>query len=443
MNDERYVAAVEVCSSKIVAVVGKPHEDGRMEVIACDQERCIESVKYGVIQNLEETSMRIARIIERLERKPAVTPRKITKVFVGLSGRSVRSITTEVKMILQDETEITDAILCKLRDQALTTAVDSSLEVVDAIPRIYKVGKQETSSPKGMIGNQISATFDLIVCRPELKRNLSRTLQEKLHIPIAGFIVTALATAQLVLKDDEKRLGCMLVDMGAETTTVSIYKNGHLQYFATLPLGGRNITRDLTSLGHLLEEKAEDIKITSGNALPRESVSSLNMNGVSMTDVSNLIVARAEEIVANVIQQIYYAGLQEKDLPAGIVCIGGGSHLNGMPDLIKNLTNMTVRRGDLPQYIRIDDAKCLNTEMIEAASVLYAGAMNTEANCLEIPNQDALPITGEANQEEAGKERGGSEENGPRKEGLFSKLGQKIAGLFSSPEEDDSDLIDE
>ena len=288
--------------------------------------------------------MRIARILERLERKPAITPRKISKLFVGLSGRSVRSITTEVKMILQEETEITDRILGQLRDQALTTAVDNSLEVVDAIPRIYRIGKQETTSPKGMIGNQITATFDLIVCRPELKRNLSRTLQEKLNIPIAGFIVTALATAQIVLKPDEKRLGCMLVDMGAETTTVSIYKNGHLLYFTTLPLGGRNITRDLTSLGHLLEEKAEEIKITSGNAFPRESPSTLNVNGVSMADVSNLIVARAEEIVANVIQQIYYAGLTEKELPAGIVCIGGASKLNGITDLMKQQAAVKIDR---------------------------------------------------------------------------------------------------
>ncbi len=440
MNEEKYVAAVEVASSKIIAVVGRAHEDGRMDIIACDQERCIESVRYGVIQNLEETSMRIARILERLERKPAITPRKISKLFVGLSGRSVRSITTEVKMILQEETEITDRILGQLRDQALTTAVDNSLEVVDAIPRIYRIGKQETTSPKGMIGNQITATFDLIVCRPELKRNLSRTLQEKLNIPIAGFIVTALATAQIVLKPDEKRLGCMLVDMGAETTTVSIYKNGHLLYFTTLPLGGRNITRDLTSLGHLLEEKAEEIKITSGNAFPRESPSTLNVNGVSMADVSNLIVARAEEIVANVIQQIYYAGLTEKELPAGIVCIGGASKLNGITDLMKQLTSMTVRRGDLPQYIRVDDTKCLNSEIMETAGVLYAGAMNSDISCLEIPHKEELPVTGEANEEERLQEETRSRSR--KKSGKMSKWGERIAKFFSGPGEDDSDLIE-
>ena len=162
---------------------------------------------------------------------------------------------------LPDDTEINDDILRRLRDQALSTAIDSSLEVVDAIPRVYMVGKSETRSPKGAIGNKIHATFDLIVCRPELRRNLQRTISDKLDININGFVVTALSTAQVLLTSEEKRLGCMLVDMGAETTTVSIYKDGSLRYFATLPMGGRNITRDITSLS-LLEERAEDIKIT-------------------------------------------------------------------------------------------------------------------------------------------------------------------------------------
>ncbi len=270
MNKERYVAAIEVSSSKIMAVVGKMLGDGTLKVIASEHERGVEGVRYGMVQNLEETSIRVARIIDRLQKKPSISPRQISGLFVGLSGRSLRSISTTVSLSLPLDTEITDDILSRLRQQALQTAIDSSLTVVDAIPRTYLIGKYETASPKGAVGNSISATFDLIVCRPEMRRNLTRTLTEKTGIQIDGFIVTALATAQTVLSSEEKRQGCMLVDMGAETTTVSIYKDGHLVYFVTLPMGGRNITRDLISL-NLLEERAEDLKTTSGNAMPRET----------------------------------------------------------------------------------------------------------------------------------------------------------------------------
>ncbi len=296
MNKERYVAAVEVSSSKIMAVVGKVSDDGQVAVIATEQERGVEGVRYGIVQNLEETAMRIARILEKLQRKPAVAPRQITSVFVGLSGRSLHSISTKVSQTLPNEMEITQDILDRLYQQALATDIDASLCVVDAIPRTYTIGKYETQSPKGTIGNDIRAVYDLIVCRPEMQRNLTRTLSEKTAVDIKGFIVTALSTAQIILSSEEKRQGCMLVDMGAETTTVSIYKNGHLAYFATLPMGGRNITRDITSLG-VLEEKAEEIKVTSGNAIALESQTSLNLGGLKMSEVSGIIVARAEEIV--------------------------------------------------------------------------------------------------------------------------------------------------
>ena len=100
MTEDRYVAAIEISSSKIVAVVGKVRPDGQLCIIASEQEKGVESVRYGVIRNLEETSMRISRILSLLERKPAVAPRRITGLFVGLSGLSLRSIPTRVSINL-------------------------------------------------------------------------------------------------------------------------------------------------------------------------------------------------------------------------------------------------------------------------------------------------------------------------------------------------------
>jgi len=444
MNEEKYVAAIEISSSKIIAVVGKLLPSGELDILACEQEKGVESVRYGVIQNLEDTSMRIQRLLEKIERRPAVAPREITGVFTGLSGRSVRSISTEVKRNLPEDTEITDSIIDSLRKDALQTAIDSSLEVVDAIPRIYTVGKQETTSPKGAVGNRISAVYDLIVCRPEIRRNLMRTLPDKLGISINGAIVTALSSSMLVLTAEEKRLGCMLVDLGAETTTVTIYKNGHLRYFATIPIGGRNITRDITSLNTILEERAEEMKITSGDAISRDSISTLNINGVRLSDVSNLVVARAEEIVANIVEQISYAGLTERDLPGGIICIGGGSQLRGMTELLGNQSGLSVRIGQLPNYIHIEDSKVPHLEAIEVIGVLYAGATNSDAECLRMPHRDELPVTGQGNVDEPEEEV--KPEKRPKSPGkignFFSRMGTKVSSFFTGNDDDDSDLIE-
>ena len=183
MNEDRYVAAIEISSSKIIGVVGILRaSNNQLEIIACEQDSGMEGVRYGVIQNLEDTSLRIQSLLHKLQRRPAVAPRRITGVYVGLSGRSLRSLTTEVSKNLPEDTEITKDIIADLRAQALKSAIDNSLEVVDAIPRIFKVNKTETTSPRGMVGNVIRGTYDLIVCRPELKRNLIRTLHDKLKI---------------------------------------------------------------------------------------------------------------------------------------------------------------------------------------------------------------------------------------------------------------------
>ena len=438
---ERYIAAVEISSSKIIAAVGKTSGAGQLDVIAVEQENCVDGVRYGIIQNLEETALMTARIINRLEQRPGVAPRKIKSVFVGRSGRSLRNIPTEVSINLPDDTEITDDIINRLRSDALRTAIDNSLEVVDAVPRIYKIGKSETHSPKGAVGNCIHATYDLVVCRPELKRNIKRTLTDKLHIETEAFVVTALATGHLILTPDEKRLGCMLVDMGAETTTVTIYRKGSLCYFATIPLGGRNITRDITSL-NVLEVKAEEMKLTSGNAIARESTSSLNINGVKLSDISNLVVARAEEIVANVVEQMEYAGLKESDLPGGIICIGGGSRLQGITDILSQHAALPVRRGQLPAYVRIDDINAVNSEISQVVSVLYAGATLSNRECLEIPARQEIPEIGTKPAPEVAVEDVEPAEKKPGRTGrLFNSITERITRLFGNPD-DNSELIE-
>lgn len=444
MTQERYVAAIEISSSKITGVVGRYSGEGQLVIEAAEQESLKEGVRYGIVQNLEETSLRLSRIIDRLQRNPKIAPRKITGVFTGLSGRSLRSIPTTVRVDLPEETEITEAVVENLRQKALNSIVDNSLEIIDAVPCAYRVGNNETNSPIGTLGSEISATFDIIVCRAELKRNLLRTIQDKCGLDIRGLVVTPIATGHLILSDDEKRLGCMLVDMGSETTTVSIYQKGSLTYMATLPLGGRNITRDLTTLP-LLEEKAEEMKISVGNAIAGEATSSLNFNGIRSSDVSNIIVARSEEIVANILEQISYAGLKDKDLPGGIVCIGGASRLNGMVELLNRQSGLQVRNGRLPGYIHVPASLSATKDLIQVECVLYEGATLSEAQCLEEPHTEELPATGQIPEDpveddrlEDRRER--EKENKVQK--FVNRFQSRISRLFAAPDDEDSDLLD-
>ncbi len=395
MDNERYIAAIEIGSSKIIAAVGKT--DGvSLDIIAVEQTKGVEIVRFGIIQNAEETANRIIDIIDRLEARPEIYPRKINSLFVSIAGRSMRAIPIETQINLAEESEITEEDIANLRHQAMSTAIDNSLKVIDVVPRNYKVGGNTTQSPRGVIGNNISATFDLIVCRSVLERNLRRTISNKVGIDVANIVVTPLAAGHVLVSAEEKRLGCMLVDIGAETTTVVIFKSGHLHYYATLPMGSRFITLDLTSL-KILEERADQIKQVSGDALSTGPKSELNIDGIRLSDINNLVTARAEEIAANICEQIYYAGLTYADLTGGIIAMGGGFKLKNMAELVSKQCNLRIRTAKLPPTIMIEDAKAPEQDILQVTSVLYTAATHTDIECLKAPHVQELPDTGEPN----------------------------------------------
>ncbi len=445
-TDSRYVAAVEIGSSKIIAAVGIADEKGRLTILAVEQMKGLESVRHGIIQNAEDVASRLNAIIERLERRADIAPRQIEAIFVGLAGRSMKCVRVDSSLRLPEETEITAAHLDDLRNLALESAIDTSLEIIDAIPCSYDVARTETQNPVGIIGDSISATFDLIVCRPNLKKNLLRAIKDKTGIEVANFVVTPVAVSHLILRPEEKRLGCMLVDMGAETTTVLIFKNNNIQYFATLPMGSRNITRDIISL-NFLEERAEEIKKAQGCAVLPEVPSMIDIDDVPLRDIIDRIVARSEEIVANVIEQINYAGMTPNDLPGGIIAIGGGFKLSGMVDLISVKSGMSVRRGALPPFVEIDDTKAPASEIIQVGSILYAGATMSDKECLSAPVKEDLPHGDDPEDLPETPEETVSGKRGKKTEGgkpsgfgkFFGSLKGRMSSFFTGESDDDEE----
>ncbi len=438
MNQEKYIAAIEIGSSKISVAVGRTTPDGHLYIIAVEQEHTVECVCHGVIHNVEETASIISRLLSRLEKRTGVAPRKITSAYVGLAGRSLRNVPREITRNLPEDTEITKEILDGLRGDALLSHIDSSLEIIDAVPRTYLVNKTETRSAVGTFGSSIRAQYQLIAARPILRKHLERVVRDKVGLPIAGLVVTPLAVADLILSAEEKRLGCMLVDLGAETTTVTIYRNGALHYLAVLPMGGRTITADITSL-NVLEERAEEIKTTSGNAIPSENPSTLNLDGVKLSDVSNLVVARSEEIIANVIEQITYAGISDQQLPGGIITIGGGFNLNRMTELLQRQSSLHVRRGSLPSSVTIEDTKAPTYESIEVAGIMHAGTDSDAPECLELPVKKELPADDYTYQEPQ-EERSEKIRRRPQQShrpGLLDRMWKGLSGMFNNVEDND------
>ena len=162
-----------------------------------------------------------------------------------------------------------------------------------------------------------------------------------------------------------------------------------------------------------------------------------------LSDVAQIVVARAEEIVANIVEHITYAGITEKDLPAGIICIGGGAKLSGMTELLNKQTGLPVRQGRLPVYVRIDSPQIPAYELIQAVSVLYAGADLSDVVCLEEPKAPELPQNGEAETEvQNERERKRPEKERKKSGGWGARIRRGLTNIFvPGGDDDDNDLF--
>lgn len=386
--ESKHILAIEIGSSKVKGAVGVIDPDGILSVVAIEEERVAEAVRHGLIINVETVASRVLSVIRKLENR--VSPRKGRSIYLSIGGRSFRSSLREIERQLPTEEQITQSLITQLREDALATAL-SDREVVAVVDGAYYVDHHQNQYPVGTYGRNISASFNLITCRLQALRNLRRVFGERLNLKINDSFVRQLAVAELVLSSDQRRQGCMLVDFGAETTTVSIYKFGALRYMETLPMGSRNITRDICRLNYL-EEKAEELKIVGGNALAPTHMSQQQKDGIDFTDINYYVNARATEIAANINQQIVYAGLTVTDLPGGVVMVGGGAKLRGFNDLLEKFIKLKVYAGMPSATVHIADSRIPAYDSIDVIATLYAASkLPNPQECMADPTPRPNP----------------------------------------------------
>lgn len=442
--EEKNIVAIEIGSSKVRGAIGSCNDQGVLTVHAVEEEPMLDWVRYGAVSNVEEVANLVGRIVRKIENR--ISPRKVQRVYVGVGGRSFGSTSRTVEQQFADDVEITSDVLTRLMNDAKKSyASDRCLLAV--VPREYMVDKTVVSQPKGTVGRSIRMTANQITCRPQIKRNVDRLFVDKLKLSIADYKVRQLALADVILTTNEKRLGCMLVDFGAETTAVSIYKNGELLYMATLPLGSRNITRDIMRGGYL-EEKAEELKRNGGNVIP-QMMSNLNdiIEGTDYTEMNKHVSHRSGEIIANIRKQLDFAGVKADDLAGGIVITGGGSRLTGFNETLSKRLGMRLRVGSVNlTEIRIPDSRVSPVDAADVISILYRAMVDGAEECLvavEPQVEVSVAESVEEKQPESPIQPIGGEEVVPTKKkpshsfNILKILGDRVVDLMTERDVDD------
>ena len=387
------IIAVELASTAIRAIAGKREPDGSMQVLAFAQEESTNTIRKGIIDNIDKTTQALSHVIGKLNDKLGV---RVKSIYVGLGGQSLRSVHNRVLLQFDGLELLSHKTIDKMRDTN-SGVVYPNAEIKEVVPQEFTIGSRSVVDPVGMQAEMLEANFINIVARPTLEENIRKCVAGA-GLEVQEVFISPLCEANALLTANEKRSGCALVNMGADTTTVSVYSNNILRHLCVIPLGGSNVTSDITSL-KVEAEEAEELKKRYGTAYRSDSEDktgqkiNLSFNRTEDEEkLQEIVEARYEEIIANVSHHI--SAYKDKML-SGIIVTGGAARI---PDLQKAFARQTA--GDL--NIRIAKGLPENVTVSFGVQVgdpdrlytLYGLLLTGKENCVgeasEAPLQETL-----------------------------------------------------
>lgn len=374
-----FIVAIELGSSVFRGIAGKKNLDGSITVQALVKEDATQCIRKGVVNNIDKTATCLKNIVAKLSK---TMKQNISHVYVGVGGQSVRSVRNVIVKDLPTETIVDGDIVDGLMDS--NRGMDyPDLEILNVVTQEYKVGNQYVVDPVGIKGTRLEGNFLNIAQRKLFYSNLNEAF-DKAGIAIAEIFPAPLVLADNVLTESEKRGGCVLVDLGADTTTVSIYHKSLLRHLAVIPLGGNNVTKDITAL-KMEEREAELLKLKHGSAYteiadmdPALTYSIDGERTIESKQLIELVEARVEEIVQNVWHQVPAEYVSK--LLGGIILTGGGSNMKNIELAFKKYTHMDkIRKArfvNLAIKSNIADINKHDTTLNTIISLLAKGDMN-------------------------------------------------------------------
>lgn len=408
MEQVNYSVGLDIGTTKIVAIIGKQNEYGKIEILGIGKSKSL-GVHRGVVNNITQTIKSIQQAVEEAEANSGL---KIGNVVVGIAGQHIRSLQHSDYITRPDSEEVIgDIDLDKLVGQVHKLIMLPGEEIIHVLPQEYKVdGQAEIKQPIGMYGGRLEANFHVVVGQVTSIKNVGRCIKSA-GLGLGNITLEPLASSDAVLSQEEKEAGVALIDIGGGTTDLAIFKDGIIRHTAVIPFGGGIITEDIKEGCSIIEKQAELLKMKFGSAWPGENkdneiVSIPGLRGrepkeISLKNLSKIIHARVVEIIEQVYVEIknYGHDEQKKKLIAGIVLTGGGSQLKHLKQLVEYITGMDTRIGYPNEHLAGDSDP-------EIASPLYATAVgllmnavknqskiasNTKQEDVQQPTKDATP----------------------------------------------------
>ncbi len=345
------IVVLDIGSSKTLCIVGEAHAE-QIKILGLGSSPST-GLRRSSITDMTKVVESIRGAVREAERAAGL---KITGAYVGMAGEGVTATQHRSTVaILGDSNPIDEDDVQRALTAAEQEVSGAPQTIMHRIVQNYTVDGESVQNPLWLHGNRLAVETLTVSAADYACTTLERAADEA-GIHIAGFLLEPLAAAETTLSIDERDMGIGLLDMGAGTSDLALFC-GPLRHVIDIPLGGDDITRDLSMVLNISLREAEQLKrqcavrcdSEEGDEMLSFTMTSGRTNSMTRHQISEIVEARQHEIFEYVGRAIE-ASPHGQTLAAGLVLTGGGALLGNVAELAEEVLGVPVRLG-VPQNV--------------------------------------------------------------------------------------------
>lgn len=341
---------IDVGSHKVACVIGRIQPEG-IDIIGVGSSKSA-GVRKGVVVDLEETISSLSAALEEAERMSGLS---VNEAIVALNGQHIENEAARgIITVTRTENDISELDVERAVEAARSTSTPPNREIIHSIPQSFIVdGQAGIKDPVGMTGVRLEVETTLITGSTSSLKNLTKCLNQA-GVSVLEFVFTPLAVAKAVTTKEQRNVGVLVIDIGADTTGYAVYEEERLIGTGVIPIGSGHVTNDLAIGLRTSIAVAEKIKQEYGTAYPADvtekklegSIVGFEEGDLDLVLVSEIIEARYNEILV-MIKDVLRKMNRDSLLPAGAIFTGGGAKQRGLVSLAKDTLKLPAAVGEL------------------------------------------------------------------------------------------------
>ncbi len=347
---DSFISVLDVGTNKVTTLVASMNASGEIEFIGKGVSANDKGMIAGSVVNMEATKNSIIKSIKEAEKVGDIS---IRNVIVGISGEHISSQNSHGVVTVKGK-EVTQFDIDKVIEQAKNIILASDRQIIGVEVAGFIVDDQEgIKNPKGMAGKRLETKVHIITASSAMMQNLLRCVEDA-GVDVAAVAVNSLCSGLAVLEEDEKQLGVALIDIGKGTSDITVYVKGNPVLTAVVPMGGAQITSDISFALKIPPDEAERIKKKHGSAIgslvnSNEEFDVSSIGGgekkiIRSQALAGVIAPRVEEIMMLIKKKIGELSNQNT-IATGIVLTGGTSKLKYIDQYTQEILGLDVRIG--------------------------------------------------------------------------------------------------